>query len=370
MKDPAKLLILAGDGIGTEIMREARRVAEWFAARPGANLMLDEALFGIAAWRAEGAVLSDATWAKIEACDAILFGAIGSPDYDLIPPERRQRDSLLRIRGELDLFANLRPIRLIDALADASTLRPEIVRGTDLVIVRELVGGLYFGEPRGISDLPDGRQEAVNTLRYASDEIERIARVAFDLARTRRGRVCSVDKANVMETGALWRRVVQAVHDRDYGDVALSHMYADNCAMQLVRDPRQFDVVVTENTFGDILSDCAAMVAGSIGMLPSASLGPVMPDGRRQALYEPIHGSAPDIAGKGIANPLGAILSFALCLRLTLGRVEDAALLDRAVEAAVAAGARTADLAPAEAGTLSTREMGDRVLAELRRLAE
>jgi len=361
-----RLLILAGDGIGPEILREVRRVVEWFRDARGLPIDLEEELFGIAAWNAHGSLMPEATWNAVTGADAILFGAIGSPDYEKIPAEARKVDQLLRMRKELDLFINYRPVSLTPGLADASTLRPEVVDGTDMVLVRELSGGIYFGTPRGITTLPDGRRQAVNTLVYAEDEIRRIARAAFELARTRAGRVCSVDKANVLESGALWRDVVQKLRDESYPDIDLSHMYVDNCAMQLVRAPRQFDVIVTENLFGDILSDCAAMIAGSLGMLPSVSMSAEDEDGKRKALYEPIHGSAPDIAGKGIANPLGAILSFALCLRYTFGLPQEAARLEAAVQRAIAAGARTADIAGG-AKSLSTVQMGDAVLGELMR---
>ena len=268
-----KLLILAGDGIGPEILAQTRRVVEWFALNRGIRLELHEELFGIAAWKRHGHLMRDATWQAVLASDAILFGAIGSPDYASIPHEQRQVDQLLRMRHELDLYTNLRPVRALPALADCSTLRAEVLTGTDLVLVRELTGGLYFGAPRGIETLPDGSRRVVNTMAYSEAQITRIARAAFELARTRSNRLCSVDKANVLENGVLWRETVCALHKAEYADVELSHMYVDNAAMQLVKNPRQFDVMVTENLFGDILSDCAAMVAGSIGMLPSASLG-------------------------------------------------------------------------------------------------
>jgi 3-isopropylmalate dehydrogenase len=361
-----RVLILAGDGIGPEVLAEVRRVAEWFRDQRGLRIDLREELFGLAAWQRHGSLMREETWQEILDSDAILFGAIGSPDYEKLPAEARKVDQLLRMRRELDLFTNLRPVRTLKALADTSTLRPEVIDGCDMMIVRELCGGIYFGTPRGIEQLPGGGERAVNTTVYTTAEIERIARAAFELARVRTGRLCSVDKANVLvETGGLWRKVVQALHDRDFPDVELSHMYVDNCAMQLVRNPRQFDVMVMENLFGDIISDCAAMVAGSLGMLPSASIGPLRADGRQHALYEPIHGSAPDIAGKGIANPLGAILSFALCLRYSLKAPQAADLLERAVEAAIANGARTADIAAADMRPISTREMGDAVCAEL-----
>jgi 3-isopropylmalate dehydrogenase len=362
----ARVLILAGDGVGPEVLGQVRRVAEWFIAERGVPIDLREELFGVSAWKAHGSLMRDETWAEIVASDAILFGAIGSPDDEGVPAEARKVNPFLRIRKELDLFTNLRPVRTIKALAGSSTLRPEVIEGCDMLIVRELTGGIYFGTPRGIEKLPGGGERAVNTCAYTTEEIARIARAACDLARVRSGRLCSVDKANVLtETGGLWRATVQAMRDQDYPDIALSHMYVDNCAMQLVRNPRQFDVLLTENLFGDILSDCAAMVAGSLGMLPSASLGPLRPDGKRQALYEPIHGSAPDIAGKGIANPLGAILSFALCLRYSLGLPQEGTRLEQAVERAVSAGVRTADIADAGMTPCSTAAMGDAVLREL-----
>ena len=361
-----QLLMLPGDGVGLEVMAEVGRVLDWFRVERDLDVDVHQEPFGIAAWHAYGTLMRDETWEQIQRADAILFGAIGSPEYAQIPAEHRRRDWLLEIRRSLDLYENLRPVRAIDALLDSSTLRPEVVRGVDMVIVRELAGGVYFGEPRGIETLADGGRRAVNTIVYTTSEVQRIARSSFELARTRQGRVCSVDKANVLEFGAFWRETVQAVRDDEYPDVELSHMYVDNCAMQLVRDPRQFDVIVTENLFGDILSDCAAMVTGSLGMLPSASRGPLRADGRRAALYEPVHGSAPDIAGRGIANPLGGILSLAMCLRYTLGRANDATYLEQAVERALVAGARTRDIAQPGDEFLSTDAMTDRVLAELK----
>ena len=364
-----RVLILAGDGIGPEVLAEVRRVAEWFRDQRHLPIDLREELFGISAWQRHGTLMREETWQEILASDAILFGAIGSPDYDGIPFEARKVDQLLRMRRELDLFTNLRPVRTLSALAAASSLRPEVIEGCDMMIVRELCGGIYFGAPRGIERLPDGSERAVNTTVYTTAEIARIARAAFELARLRQRRLCSVDKANVLvETGGLWRKVVQELHDTEFPDVELSHMYVDNCAMQIVRNPRQFDVLVMENLFGDIISDCAAMVAGSLGMLPSASIGPLRGDGRQHALYEPIHGSAPDIAGQGIANPLGAIQSFALCLRYTLKQPQEAERLEHAVENAIANGARTADIAASGTKSMSTREMGTAVCAELARM--
>jgi 3-isopropylmalate dehydrogenase len=365
----ANLLIMAGEGIGPEVVAEELRVAEWFMAERGLAAELTTEPYGIEAYSTHGRLLREEAIPLMRAADAVLFGAAGGLAYTALPPEVRKAGTLLRIRKSLDLYANLRPIRGLPALAEASTLKAEVRAGVDLVIVRELSSGMYFGEPRGVETLPDGRRRGVNTHAYTSDEIERVARVAFELARTRRNHVTSVDKANVMEAGKLWRDVVDDLHKRDYADVELTHMLADNCAMQLVRAPRQFDVLLTDNLFGDLLSDGAAMIMGALGMLPSASLGPRGADGRRPALYEPVHGSAPDIAGRGIANPLGAILSFALALEWSLGRPADARLLENAVARALDEGHRTADIMHAGAKEVSTRAMGDAVLAALDQLA-
>jgi 3-isopropylmalate dehydrogenase len=360
-----QLLVLAGDGVGAEVVPQTLRIVDWFIAQRGLPVAVHDEPFGVRSWQERGTLMSDDTWQRILDADAILFGAIGAPEYADIPAEARTTDWLLEIRRRLDLYQNLRPVRAYEALLDSSTLRPEVVRGVDMVIVRELCGGAYFGEPRGITDLEGGGKRAVNTIVYTTAEVERIASDAFRLARTRRGKVCSVDKANVMEFGMLWREVVSHVHAEQFPEVELSHMYVDNCAMQLVRNPGQFDVIVTENLFGDIISDCAAMVSGSLGMLPSASIGPRRADGTRPALYEPIHGSAPDIAGQGIANPLGSILSFAMCLRYSLDRPQEAALLERAVEAALNAGARTRDLTASSGAVANTTQMTDLVLHHL-----
>jgi 3-isopropylmalate dehydrogenase len=359
-----QLLVLAGDGIGPEIMPEVKKIANWFIAQ-GLPIKIDEELYGLAAWSAHGTLMPAATWAKILAADAILFGATSAADYAGIPASEKKHDYLLKMRRDLDLFTNLRPIRLIPGMEDASTLRPEALRGTDMIIVRELTGGLYFGEPRGIERAADGSGRGFNTLVYTTHEVQRIARAAFDLARTRSGRVCNVDKSNVLETYRFWRDTLVDLHRREYPDIALTHMFVDNCAMQLVRRPSQFDVIVTENLFGDILSDCAAMVAGSLGMLPSASLSARDASGKRHALYEPIHGSAPDIAGRDIANPCGAILSFGLCLEYTVGRPEEAKRLQAAVERVIAAGVRTADIAVPGVKAVSTAQMGDAILSAL-----
>src|SRR5271163_2836986 len=332
MRSTRKILVLPGDGIGPEIMRQVLRVVDFFDRRQIASFEIAEGLVGGAAYDADGAPLTDATLAQALASDAVLFGSVGGPKWESLPFELRPERGLLRLRKEMDLFANLRPAVVFDALADASALKRDLVAGLDLMIVRELTGGIYFGEPRGVDTLPDGSRRGINTEVYTEAEIERVVRAAFDLARKRNRRLCEVDKANVMESGGLWREVAQHVRDTDYPDVELSFMYADNCAMQLVRNPKQFDVIVTSNLFGDLLSDCAAMLTGSLGMLPSASLGAADASGRRKALYEPVHGSAPDIAGKNIANPLATILSFAMALRYSFSKGAEADLLEQAVK--------------------------------------
>ena len=359
-----KVLVLPGDGIGPEIMREVMRVIEFFDRRNIARFDVGEGLVGGAAYDASGAPLTEATLAEAMAADAVLFGSVGGPKWESLPFELQPERGLLRLRKEMDLFANLRPAVVFDALADASALKRELVAGLDLMIVRELTGGIYFGEPRGIETLPDGTRRGINTEVYTEAEIERVVRAGFDLARKRQRRLTEVDKANVMESGILWREVARRVH-ADYPDVELSFMYADNCAMQLVRNPKQFDVIVTSNLFGDILSDCAAMLTGSLGMLPSASLGAADSTGRRKALYEPVHGSAPDIAGTGVANPLACVLSFAMMLRYSFDLPDEANLVDNAVRSALAAGARTADIAQRGAAPVPTRAMGDTILREL-----
>jgi 3-isopropylmalate dehydrogenase len=349
-----RLLLLPGDGIGPEVTAESRRMLD---ALELLGLDLSEAPFGGASLDAHGTPLTDATEAAALAADAVLMGAVGGPQWADVPYGRRPEAGLLRLRAAMQVFANLRPARCFDALVDASSLKPNVVRGLDILFVRELVGGVYFGTPRGIETLPDGTRRGFNTQSYTTAEIRRVATTAFELARGRQGRVCSVEKANVMESGVVWREEVQALRDESFPDIALSHMYADNCAMQLVKAPTQFDIILTDNLFGDLLSDLAAMATGSLGMLPSAALG----EAGRPGLYEPIHGSAPDIAGQGIANPCASILSLAMALRHSLGAPEAADRVERAVEAALDAGARTRDLG----GSLTTRQMGDAVLARL-----
>jgi 3-isopropylmalate dehydrogenase len=360
-----KVAVVGGEGIGPEVTAQSHRVLNWFSAKRGVPLTLREAQYGLVPYLATGKVLPEDTVEAMEEADAILWGATGGPETKEVPPAARKAGSLLSLRSKYDLYANLRPIVASPALIDSAPLKADVLKGVDFVIIRELTSGIYFGEPRGIETLPDGQRRGFNTEQYTTNQIRRVARAAFELARTRRGKVCSVDKANVLETSVLWREEVTALHRQEFSDVELSHLYVDNAAMQIVREPRQFDVMVTGNIFGDILSDCAAMASGSLGMLPSASLGPVDRFGRRKALYEPVHGSAPDIAGKGIANPLGSILSVAMMLRMTLNRPEDADLLEKAVHAALASGARTADIAGPGARRLSTVEMGDAVLSEL-----
>lgn len=364
-----KLLVLAGDGIGPEAVAQVRRVIDWQDKRRHVSFDINEGLVGGAAIDAEGTPLKDETMADALASDAVLFGAVGGPKWDDLPFEQKPERGLLRLRKDMALFANLRPAIVFPPLVEASSLKPDLVSGLDIMIVRELTGGVYFGEPRGIEELPDGTRRGVNTQVYTTPEIHRIARVAFELAKKRSNKVCSVEKANVMESGVLWREEVQKIGDAEYPDIELSHMYADNCAMQLVREPKQFDVIVTDNLFGDLLSDCAAMLTGSLGMLPSASLGEAGEDGARPGLYEPVHGSAPDIAGKDMANPLATLLSYAMLLRYSFDMGEDADLIEKAVENVLASGMRTADIMQPGMAKVSTSVMGDTLLRELDKLA-
>jgi 3-isopropylmalate dehydrogenase len=358
------LLILPGDGIGQEVMTEVQRVIAWYGDKRDIHFDVSEDLVGGAAYDTHGTPLTDATMAKAQDVDAVLLGAVGGPKYDDLDFSLKPERGLLRLRKEMDLFANLRPAQCFDALADFSSLKREIVSGLDIMIVRELTSGSYFGEPRGIF-VENGQRVGINTQRYTESEIDRVARAAFELARRRNNRLCSMEKANVMESGVLWRQVVTEVH-KDYQDVELSHMYADNGAMQLVRAPKQFDVIVTDNLFGDILSDCAAMLTGSLGMLPSASLGAPMANGRPKAMYEPVHGSAPDIMGQSKANPCACILSFAMALRYSFDQGQEASRLERAVEAVLAKGIRTSDLMQTDGGKpVSTAQMTDAIIAEL-----
>jgi 3-isopropylmalate dehydrogenase len=367
---PQKLLLLPGDGIGPEVMAEVKRLIAWMNAHGLGSFEIDEGLVGGSCYDAHGTAVTAETMAKAHAADAVLFGAVGGPKWDGVPYEVRPEAALLRLRKDLGLFANLRPAICYPALADASSLKRELVDGLDIMIVRELTGGVYFGEPKTIIDLGNGQKRAVDTQVYDTHEIERIARVAFELARKRRNKVTSMEKRNVMKSGVLWNEVVSAVHAREFPDVTLEHQLADAGGMQLVRRPKQFDVIVTDNLFGDMLSDVAAMLTGSLGMLPSASLGEVdAVTGKRKALYEPVHGSAPDIAGKGMANPIAMLASFGMALRYSFGMGREADLVDRAIAATLDQGLRTPDLATEGTKTVGTTEMGEAVVAAIERLA-
>jgi 3-isopropylmalate dehydrogenase len=363
------LLVLPGDGIGPEIVAQTLRVVDWFAGYLGVRFEIVEALAGGASIDECGAPITDAVVAQARQADAVLFGAVGGPKWDDRSRATRPEAAILRLRKDLDLYANLRPAVNFPEIIGASSLRPELVAGIDIMIVRECTSGVYFGEPRGISVAADGARSAVDTQFYSDVEIARVVRAAFEIARLRRGRLCSVDKANVMESGQLWRSVATEV-GREFADVEMSHMYADNCAMQLLRAPKQFDVIVSDNLFGDILSDEAAALSGSLGLLPSATLH-MSGDGRpANALYEPIHGSAPDIAGSGSANPLACILSFGMCLQYSLAAPDASALLVRAIRGALAAGVRTADIAVAGEAPVAGASMTDAVIDGLDRLAD
>lgn len=354
-----KVLVLPGDGIGPEVTREAVETLNFLNKTQNLGIEFEEALIGGTAYDKTGTPLPDSTLALAKISDAVLLGAVGGPQWENLPYEVRPERALLGLRKELCLYANLRPAAVFDSLVEASAIKPEVVRGSDIMVVRELVSGIYFGTPKGIETMSNGIKRGVNTMSYTEDEIERVARVAFRLAEKRRRLVHSIDKANVLEVMELWRITVTRVAE-DFPQVTLRHMYVDNCAMQLIRDPRQFDVILTGNLFGDILSDEAAMITGSIGMLPSASLGD------KYALYEPVHGSAPDIAGKNIANPLASILSAAMMLRYTLKKENAAATIETAVARVLDAGARTMDIARRKDKVSGTKEMGEKVRAAMR----
>ncbi len=361
-----KLLLLPGDGIGPEAMAEVRKLI----AVMKAGFEIEEGLVGGCAYDAHGKAISETDMAKAMAADAVLFGAVGGPKWDKVPYDVRPEAGLLRLRKDMELFANLRPAICYPALAESSSLKREVVEGLDILIVRELTGGVYFGEPKTITDLGNGQKRAIDTQVYDTFEIERISGVAFELARTRRNKVCSMEKRNVMKSGVLWNEVVTATHKARYPDVELSHMLADAGGMQLVRWPKQFDVIVTDNLFGDMLSDIGAMLTGSIGMLPSASLGAPEPKtGTRKALYEPVHGSAPDIAGQGVANPIAMIASFAMCLRYSFGMVAEADRLEAAISAVLDDGLRTKDIMSPGMTEVGTVAMGDAVVAKFLSLA-
>jgi len=364
------LLLLPGDGIGPEVMAQAKRVIDFFNKKGPDRFNTEEALVGGCCYDKHGVAITEETMAKAKAADAIIFGAVGGPKWDKVGYDVRPEAGLLRLRKDLDLYANVRPAIVYPALAESSSLKREVVEGLDIIILRELTGGVYFGEPKTITDLGNGQKRAIDTQVYDTYEIERISRVAFELARKRRNKVTSMEKRNVMKTGVLWHEVAQQVHDREFKDVQLEHMLADAGGMQLVRWPKQFDVIVTDNLFGDMLSDIAATLTGSLGMLPSASLGEIDPKTKkRKALYEPVHGSAPDIAGKGIANPIAMIASFGMALRYSFNLGKQADMVEQAIANTLARGLRTADIKSEGSKVVSTAEMGDAILEELEKLA-
>ena len=364
------LFLLPGDGIGPEVMAEVEKILAWFTKQGIATFKTDRGLVGGSAYDSHGKAISEEDMAKAQSADAVLFGAVGGPKWDKVPYDVRPEAGLLRLRKDLGLFANLRPAICYPALADASSLKRNVVEGLDILIVRELTGGVYFGEPKTITDLGNGQKRGIDTQVYDTFEIERITRVAFELAKTRKNKVSSAEKRNVMKTGVLWHEIVTRIHAAEYPEAQLEHVLADNCAMQLVRWPKQYDVIVTDNLFGDVLSDVAAMLTGSLGMLPSASLGAPDPKTkRRKALYEPVHGSAPDIAGTGAANPIAMIASFGMCLRYSFNMGEWADKLDTAISAVLAKGLRTKDIAGDLPANTNTTQMGEAILKELQALA-
>ncbi len=363
-----KILLIPGDGIGPEVVAQAQKIINFFNQNSDKKFETSEALLGGIAYDKSGTPFPQETLDAARLSDAILLGAVGGPKWEVLEYKHRPERGLLGIRKELELFANLRPAKVFAALADSSTLKYEIVAGLDIMILRELTGDLYFGEPRGVKTLEDGSRQGINTMTYNSKEVERIARVAFDLARLRGKKLCSIDKANVIETTEMWREVVTEIGKKEYSDIALSHMYVDNAAMQLIRNPKQFDVMLTGNMFGDILSDAASMLTGSLGMLPSASLGEKQKNGKQYALYEPIHGSAPDIAGKNIANPIATILSLAMMFRYSFAYDKEAQMIENAVENVLNKGVRTADIANSSDKKVSCEEMGNEIIAELQKL--
>src|SRR5437660_2230555 len=365
----AKLLLLPGDGIGPEVMAEVKKLIDFMNAHGFGHFEIEEDLVGGSCYEAHKVAITDATMAKAHACDAVIFGAVGGPKWDSVPFDVRPEAGLLRLRKELGLFANIRPAICYPALAASSSLKPEVVDGLDIINMRELTGGVYFGEPKTITDLGNNQKRALDTQVYDTYEIERISRVAFELARKRRNKVTSMEKRNVMKTGVLWNEVVTQLHDREFKDVVLEHQLADAGGMQLVRWPKQFDVIVTDNLFGDMLSDIAATLTGSLGMLPSASLGEIDARTRkRMAMYEPVHGSAPDIAGKGVANPIAMLASFGMALRYSLNMAKEADQLDAAIAAALAQGLRTADIKSEGTKVLTTTEMGDAIVGKMKKL--
>ena len=361
-----KILLLPGDGIGPEVVREARKIIEWFNKNKSLDFKIEEGLVGGASYEKHKNPITDEVFYKALESEAVILGAVGGPKYDNLEFSKRPERALLKLRKELKLFANLRPAICFKQLVDASSLKPEIISGLDIMIVRELTGGIYFGEPRGIEPIENNERKGVNTHTYTTSEIQRVARVAFDLAKKRKNKVTSCDKSNVMEAGVLWREEVQALKDKEYQKIELSHMLADNCAMQLLRDPKQFDVIVTDNLFGDILSDEAAMLTGSLGLLPSASLGAKDKNGKIRSMYEPVHGSAPDIAGKNIANPIATILSLSMALKYSLDLDKEAEQLEQAVQNVLDDDLRTKDIMSKNMKEISTSDMGDAIIAKLK----
>ena len=360
-----KFLLLPGDGIGPEVVGEVKKIIHWLNKNKSLDFEIDEDLAGGVSYDKHGTPITDEVFYKALECEAVILGAVGGPKWDDVEFSKKPERALLKLRKELKLFANLRPAICFKQLVDASTLKPEIVSGLDIMIVRELTGGIYFGEPRGIKPIDNGERKGINTHTYTSSEIQRVARVAFDLAKKRKNKVTSCEKSNVMEAGLLWREEVEVLHEKEFKDVQLNHMLADNCAMQLLRNPKQFDVIVTDNLFGDMLSDQASMLTGSLGLLPSASLGAKNKDGKIRAMYEPIHGSAPDIAGQGIANPIATILSFAMALRYSLNLDKEADALEKAVQNVLDEGLRTKDILSKGMKEVSTSEMGDAIISKL-----
>ena len=360
-----KFLLLPGDGIGPEVVGEVKKVIQWFNKNKSLDFEIDEDLAGGVSYDKHGTPITDEVFYKALECEVVILGAVGGPKWDDVEFSKKPERALLKLRKELKLFANLRPAICFKQLVDASTLKPEIVSGLDIMIVRELTGGIYFGEPRGIKPIDNGERKGINTHTYTTGEIQRVARVAFDLAKKRANKVTSCEKSNVMEAGQLWKEEVQALHDKEFKDVELNHMLADNCAMQLLRNPKQFDVIVTDNLFGDMLSDQASMLTGSLGLLPSASLGAKNKNGEMRAMYEPIHGAAPDIAGKGIANPIATILSFAMALKYSLDLDKEAEGLEKAVQSVLDDGLRTKDILTKGMKEVSTTEMGDAIISKL-----
>ena len=360
-----KILLLPGDGIGPEVMAEVEKIINWFNSKKSLDFEIDKDLVGGAAYDKHGSPITDEAFYKAQESAAVILGAVGGPKWDNLDFSKKPERALLKLRKELKLFANLRPAICFKQLVDASSLKPELVSDLDLLFVREITGGIYFGEPRGIKPIDNGERKGINTHIYTSSEIQRVARVAFDLARKRNNKVTSCEKSNVMEAGQLWKEEVQSIHEKEYSDVELNHMLADNCAMQLVRNPKQFDVIVTDNLFGDMLSDEAAMLTGSLGLLPSASLGAKDKNGNMRSLYEPVHGSAPDIAGQGIANPIATILSFAMALRYSLDLDKEADSLEKAVQDVLDEGLRTKDIISKGMKEVSTSVMGDAIISKL-----